>query len=107
MLSTRLMIGALHGTFDVAEYGVEPLEFAQFHTAVSAGDHRLALEAGAGETARAGEPVAEDGGNGVYVALGEVLSLCFAEAGHLAQAQRDRVAVLVAGQGGEEGHLAR
>lgn len=84
MLATGFVIGALHGVLDVAEDGVERLEFRHLHAAVSvAGPHRLVLEAGAGEAAKAGKPVAEDYGIGIEVALGEALGRGLSEAGNL------------------------
>ena len=106
MLTADLMIGTMQAVFDVAEDGVEPLELGDFHAAEAAtGDDGLVLEAGTGDGREAREPIGQHDGVGVEVTLGEAFDLRLPKPGDLAEAQSDRVALRVAGQGGDERHL--
>ncbi len=108
MLAAEVMVGALQAVFDVAEDGVEPLELRDGHAAIAAtGDNGLVLEPGAGDACKTGEAIGPHDGVRVEVALGEALDLGFTKPGDFAGAQADRVAAVVAGQGGDERHLVR
>ena len=57
-MAAEMMVGALQAVFDMAEDGVEPLEFRDGHAALAAtGDDGLVLEAGAGDARKAGEAI--------------------------------------------------
>lgn len=97
------MIGTRQAAFDVAEDGVETLEFRDGHAAVATADDQEVLhQAGVGDAPKSRQAIARHAGVGDEVALAEAFELGLAEPRRPAGPQPYRVTGVVAGQGDDE-----